>query len=187
MALAARSETVQFPVDASAWTRGYLRFLLALVLVAHIVNVILLAQGLYSSGSALAVSIFLVVGPCLWAINDWLMRRGVAELTDSRLEVRTRASKQLYRWQDILDVQVRTYGRLGLLDRSWATLLGLKADRRFVEITLRRSERLGIIPGLFGTDIPGVPLPTARTVRLHISDPDGFVRAASDFLRASQA
>ena len=157
-------------------------FVLVLALIGHGINIAIYLTGNGDGEGALAVGLFLVLGPAGFAINMWLMRRGVVLLKADELEVRTRLGRLLYAWDDIAEMRAVIFRDLGFTDRLWARLTGLNPDLWLVKVALRRSNRLGWIPGRFGTNIPGIPVPGMKTVYIYVSDPEGFVRAANAFL-----
>lgn len=182
MALESHPRPVEFRLDAGPTTRALLRFVLVLALIGHGINSAIYLTGNGDGEGALAVGLFLVLGPAGFAINMWLMSRGVVLLKADELEVRTRGGRLLYGWDDIADIQALTYRDLGFTDRLWARLTGLNQDVWLVKVALRRPVRLAWFPGRFGTKPSGIPVPGMKTVYIYVSDPAGFVQAASAFL-----
>lgn len=176
-------ENSRFQLDARSSARAFAKYLAFMALAGQVVIWGLFAAGRIAWEGALAGGLFLIFTPAVVAVNMWLLSQGVVKLTEDQLEVQTRAGKQLYRWGDIAQVRVRTLRQLGMMDRLSARISGLDEDIQLVELTLKRSLRLGVVPGKFGTNIVGVPSFISRRVRLCVSNPEGFAEAANLLLR----
>ncbi len=178
------SRTVEFPIDTSQIGKGVIAVFLAIAFAGEALNLVLFISGIQAQGAAIGVGIFLLIVLGIGVLNG-RPEEGVVILNDDRLEVRTGASRQLYRWIDIRGLQVRRYRDLNPLARTWAMISRTPADYRVVEVRLGRSLRLNVVPGQSGTDIIGIPSLFAKSTRLYVHDPDGFVRAAEPFLQNS--
>lgn len=155
-------------------------------IVAGVVGLFIVAA-LFGAGTinvegALFAAVFMLVASAAMARNMRAFGQGGAKLTEARLEVHTNTGKHLYKWADILDIELKSLRSQSALRRFW-DIGQITADQGFVEIRLRRSVRLGLLPGRSGTDILGLPSLVVKSVRLHLEDPEGFVLAARSFLQ----
>lgn len=154
-------------------------------LIGQAVVVVTYLAGVLAGTSAMGFAIVPIVVSVGFNVNMWLLRKGVARLTPTRLEVRTRGGRHLYAWSDIADVRIRRLDQMWLPDRLWLKICGIDTDREIVELGLRRSIRFGLVPFRYGTDIIGPPTPFSRTVRLFVTDPHGFASAAKKWVPES--
>jgi len=134
-------------------------------------------EALLVGGLVIVFSLFGFLGP-------WLMSTGVVRFSDDRLEVRTLAGKHLYRLVDIGGVRLRRIADLGKIDRGLAAISGVKPEQQVIEIKLNRSLRFPLLPRQFGTEVMGIPSIVARTVRLQVTDPEGFAQTINQFVRS---
>ncbi len=181
MANGAMSSAVQFHIDTSQIGKGVTAAFLAIAAVGEALNFGLFAVGIQSQGAAIGVGVFLLILLGIGVLNG-RGEEGVVILSDECLEVRTRRSKQSYSWQHIEGLAVKRFSELNPAARVWALIARIPGDYRIVQVRLRRSLRLNLVPGQFGTDIIGMPSLFAKTSRLYVADPDGLVNVASGFL-----
>jgi hypothetical protein len=158
------------------------KFAIVVGVVGLFIVAALFGAGTIAVEGALLAAVFMLVGSAAMAWNMRAFGQGGAKLTEARLEVHTNTGKHLYKWADILDIELKSLRSQSALRRFWA-IGQITADQGFVEIRLRRSVRLGLLPGRSGTDILGLPSLVVKTVRLDLEDPEGFVLAARPFLQ----
>ena len=135
------------------------------------------AAGGTSLGRALTGGAFVAV---LVALFIWSFRsygRGTVKLSADGLVIETFTVKQKFKWDHIADVQLEARPSA----MSLAPFHASHAPNR-VKISLSRSLRLPFLPRRAGTDTPGIPSLVAKTVRLQVDDPDGFMSAVRPFL-----
>ncbi len=138
--------------------------------------------------SALAVGLGVLAMAVMVPLSFWLMSLGVIELTEERLELRTVLDKRLIEWRDIATARVRTVSQLGRVDRIFARLARSSDSCPLVEIGLKRSFRLAILPWhRDGTDAIGLPALPSRRIRAYVSDPERLVDAIAEFLHNERA
>lgn len=171
-----------FEVDASDVIGSLFKLLALAFLVGQAAVVSAYAAGLLAGLSAMTFAIVPVLVSVGFGVNMWLMRKGIARITPTRLEIRTRGGSQFYAWNDIAEVRIRRMDQMWLPDRWWWKLVGVKTDREIIELGLSRSLRLGFIPFQYGTDIVGAPTGFVRIVRVYVSDPQGFAYAVEKWL-----
>lgn len=155
------------------------------VIVASVVGLVLItglfASGAVEQGGAIFAAIFLLIAfpAMVWQLRG--LSRGAVKLTDARLEVHTDRGRSFFKWSDISEIEVDSSGS-NSGQRRFRSVRRETMVPGLVEIKLRRSVRIGLAPGRFGTDILGVPSLVVKTVRLNGEDPEGFVLAARQFL-----
>jgi len=174
---------LEFALGNDPSAKGVVRFLLLTAPVGPAIVLALFARNVVPEETAFGGSILLFVMQVAFALNLWLMQLGVAKLTDSRLVIRTRAGRHLYKWTDVADMRLKKLADLHATTRIWAAISGSDKERPFVEIKLRRSLRVGLLPGQFGTEIIGFPSFLFKTARLYLADPEAFIQAANPYLQ----
>lgn len=180
--MGSRVQQSEFRLAGNSTSSVMMRFAIVIGVVGLFIIAALFGAGAIDVEGALFAAIFMLVASAAMAWNMRVMSHGVAKLTEARLEVHTNAGRHLYKWADIIDIELDSLRSQSALRRFWAT--GQKTeDQHGVEIRLRRSVRFGLLPGRFGTDILGLPSLAFKSVRLHIEDPEGFVLAARPFLQ----
>lgn len=172
----------EFKLAGNAMWSVMTRFALVIGVVGLFIIAALFGAGAIDAEGALFAAVFMLVASAAMVWNMRTMSGGVAKLTEARLEVHTNAGRHLYKWADILDIELDSLRSQSALRRFWVAGR-IAVDERLVEIRLRRSVRLGLHPRRFGTDILGLPSLVVKTVRLRLEDPDGFVLAASPHLQ----
>jgi len=144
----------------------------------------LFAGGKVEGEPTLFATLFLILAPAAAVWNFRQMTKGVAKLDPEGLVVRARGGgNQAYKWTDISEVRLSTFAERGTLNQLWARFMGIDENEPFVELKLRRSLRLPLLPGRSGTAILGVPSLVAKTVTLYVTEPEEFVRIAQGFVR----
>jgi hypothetical protein len=118
------------------------------------------------------------LGPIPFLLQQWQEGRGAVILGPDGIRIRSMPMTLNLAWRHMTSVQVKLSGADNLLGKWLAA-----GHRRYVEVKLSRRPRLRIWgPGRGGTDIFGWPL-GPKTFRLHVQDPEGFLRAVEPFLR----
>jgi hypothetical protein len=158
------------------------RTFVAMALVATGVNLGLFAAHKIPGETALILGLVFVLMPAAGIWNARLMGKGTAELHSDHLLIRTRASKNRYRWADIVEVRLTTLAEQGTLARFIARFWGMDPRQPFIELRLRRTLRAGFWPGQYGTDMSGISTLSGKRQWLHVTDPEEFVHAASRLL-----
>lgn len=160
---------------------------LLLLLVAAGGEIAILVAFLYVTNdaeSALGLGIFLLAMAVVVALSAWLMHRGVIELTEEWLEVRTVQDKRLIEWGDVAGARVRTVSQLGKVDQIFAAFAGSAGSRRLVEIQLNRPFRHALLPWQRdGTAAVGPPALPSKKMRVYVLDPEGLVGAIARHLQ----
>jgi hypothetical protein len=164
--------------------RWFIGLLICMLVVGSAVDLTLFAAGLVPGDRALIGGLFFVLAPVAAAWNAHCSSGGVAKISPDGLVLRAWASRQSYRWSDIVQVRSTTMGEYGAISRALYRLVGVDQAQPVVELKLKRSLRAGLWGwgNRLGTDIFGVPSLVVKTVHVFATDTDGFVRAAQSFL-----
>lgn len=179
------AEPVQFPIALeNTFLKVMTRLLLGGAMAGNAVILGLFVAGTVDWVDALTMGLIANVSPVgvLWGLRR--AQQGVAELRTTHLVVQTRGGRQVYRWEDIADVQVTTMEDSSPLESLLVRAVGLDADEPVVKLRLKRSVRVGLLPLRspdYGTDVFGIPSLLVRTVYLYVQDPDGFAAQARRF------
>lgn len=180
--LGSRVQQREFHLAGNSTSSVLTKFAIVIGVVGLFIVAALFGAGTIDVEGALFAAVFMLLASAAMAWNMRAIGRGVAKLTEARLEVHTSAGRHLYKWTDILDIELKSLRSQSALRRFRASGQ-ITAEQRLVEISLRRSVRLGLLPGRFGTDILGVPSIVVKSVRLHLENPEAFVLAARPFLQ----
>lgn len=143
---------------------------------------VLFAVGVAGAQEVSLEAIFLIVvgSAVIWNVQQ--NGRGWARIDSSGLLVRTRGQTQQYPWADVADVQLTSFAERGAGAGTWAGILRWSRTRPFVELRLKRSSRLGLWPGRYGTRVLGLPLIGGTAIALFVADPASFVQLARNYL-----
>ena len=162
--------------------RWFIGVVTCVVVVGSAVNLSLFAAGLIPGDAAVIAGLFFTLAPVGAAWNAHLSSGGVAILSPDGLVLRAWASRQSYRWSDIVQVRSRTMAEYGHISRVLNRVVGVDQAQPVVELKLNRSIRAGFWGSRLGTDIVGVPSLMVKTVQIFVTDPEEFVRASQSFL-----
>jgi hypothetical protein len=129
-------------------------------------------------GDILAVGLLaFVLGPAPFVYYEWQESEGAVILDRDGICLKSSTTTITLAWEHIGTLELRAAGPDNFLG-TW--LAG--GHRRYAGVKLLRRSRYRIwSPGRSGTDIFGLPL-GPKTFRLHVQDPEGFLRAAEPFL-----
>ncbi len=179
----------QFDIDAREIMRGFVKFAVAVGAAAEAANAIVWIIGLDAFDNFVALGLFLGIFPIAFAWGMWRFSRGTAVLNSVSLNVITRGGVRRYRWRDISELRLKTVASSDASFRIWARMIGVPTDRQLIEIRLKRSIKLALLPGKVdaGTDTFGIPSLFVRMTRLFVVDPEGFLRAADPLMVESAA
>lgn len=171
-----------FRIDAREATVAVIGLVLILDMCAVLLVAGLSLAGILSTSNAVMSTGFLALASLVFCFSMWLRRRGTALITPRHLKVRTTGGSQSYAFTDIDNVRVQGRDQVWLPDRLLWRAFGMKRSSQLVELHLRRSLRIALVPFQFGTDIIGVPGGFARIVRFFPEEPEAFANAVADRL-----
>jgi len=153
------------------------------VLVLEAVNVALLATQSIAADAALIAGVFLLFAPISTHVMMSRLGQGTAYLDSVGLTVRTRGVTHHYRWEDISSVEIRPFVKDGFLSQILGWVVGEDAKQPVVHMKLRRSLRLSLLGGRYGTSIAGIPSILFNTTGFYLEDPEGFARSANSLIQ----
>jgi len=117
------------------------------------------------------------LGPMPFIFYQWRESRARVVVEPQGIRWKSSATTMTLAWRHITSVRARTNSPHSCISRLLAG-----GHPEHVEVKLSRRPRVRFwTPGTSGTDIFGWPA-GPKTFRLHVQDPEGFLRAAEPFL-----
>ena len=171
------------PTTYAAWTAAAVMVLIvsAIFVAVYLVGIATIADVLWVESFCLAFGLMLV----FFGTATFRLGAGISLSRDMLVVQQWPSTKRIYLpWEDIASIRMESWSDRPLFTRLYCRLgLGRHFGTPFVTIKTRKMVTMPLLLGRTTTRRLGFP--AGKLFRYYLSDPEGFVRHAHQFLQQS--